>query len=652
MRSAIFATLSLSLLAAAPASAGYINNELNQGWVSLRDLTSAQFSTNFTKYSNAGYRMIDIDAYPNGSGLLYSQVWEKNSDKRGWAEYRNMTSAQYGDRWAELRDKGYRPHDFESYRSGSNQRYAGIWVKNKEGWSWSSKRDMTSDQYSAYFTEQKNAGRRPVDIEVYPTSSGLRYAAIWYQNAGNVGWAQLRNMSRTTYQQKLNDYSAAGYRLLDYESYQSGSTQLYAAIWEKNPAGRGWAARSDRTELQFANYWRQYRDEGYRLVDFERYNTPSGVRYAGLWVENDSRFDYGRKGTIDSFITSYRDKNKLPGISVAVIRNGKIIYRRGFGYADKEAKKVAHGETVYNAASVSKVIGGTLAAKLEAEGKLADGTRVSLDLTRRTSAFLTNIPVGGGNTASLPTFHTHTVEQLLAHLGCVAHYKTTPKIANQTTHYATLVDAVQSIWDTRLVQGCTVGTTKSYSTPGFTFIGAVLERVTGRPADRLIKEELATRYGLSSMRVQWENTSLPGNYDRAKPYKDNNDPTSYQDSSWKMLGGGIELTAVDLARFGWKVLNGQIVKPAVRDNRLWAAVASGCGTSTSGNCQYGIAWARGSSSGHRIAAHSGAWTGARSYIRVYRDDGLVIAIMSNRDDHKVDDVSALATQIGDAVLAP
>ena len=52
-----------------PAQAAMISNEQNLKWVSLRDLTSAQFSAAFAKYKDAGYLMIDVDAYPHGSGL-------------------------------------------------------------------------------------------------------------------------------------------------------------------------------------------------------------------------------------------------------------------------------------------------------------------------------------------------------------------------------------------------------------------------------------------------------------------------------------------------------------------------------------------------------------------------------------------------------
>ena len=553
-----------------------------------------------------------------------------------------------------MRDAGYRPSDIELYRSGSTQRYAGIWVKNTEGLAWSSKRDLTSAQFSSYFTEQKNLGRRIIDIEVYPTSGGLRYAAIWYQNVGNVAWVELRDMTRSTYQTKLNEQTSAGYRLIDFESYQSGATQRYAAIWEKSPAGRAWVVRSDRSKLDFANLWRLYRDEGYRLVDFERYDTSGGARYAGVWVENDSRFDYSRKGTLDSIISGYRSDNNLPGISVALIRNGKIIYRRGFGYADVSGGKVAHGETVYNAGSVAKVIGGTLAGKLEAEDKLHDGKTFSLDLRKKIKSYLTHVPVGNGKFVTIPSQHTQNVDMLLSHLGCIAHYDTTPKIPNQTKHYANAIDAVQSIWKVGLVKGCKIGSTVSYSTPAFTFVGAVLERVTGRPVSRLLREEIAEPYGLSSLRIQFESKTLPANYDRAKPYNDNNTETTYQDNSWKPLSGGIEVNAVDLATFGWKVLDGNIVKPGIRDNRLWASVKSGCrATATSGACRYGLGWSRGTVGGRRVVDHDGSWTGARAFIRIYRDDGLVLAIMSNRTNHTKDgDVFGLATSIGNAVLAP
>jgi CubicO group peptidase (beta-lactamase class C family) len=620
--------LALGQMTAVRATAGIFNDQLGLAWASYRDLTNAQFAARFDEYRR-NYIITDVDAYPHGGGLRYSMIWQENVDGRGWAEWRNLTSSGYHAKWEQYRDAGYRPLDVEGYQSGNAMRYAGIWVENREGLSWYSYRDLTASQYATHFDDKSARGYRLVDMEAYVTPSGLRYAAIWYENRDRLGWAQYRDMDRTTYQQKIDYFAAKNYRVIDFESYTVGGRQLYAAIWERNVANRAYVVRSDRTEQEYANYWREYRDMGYRLVDFERYETPSGMRYAGVWTENESRYRYPKRGQLDKLIETYRATNGIPGISVAIVRNGNIVYRRGFGFAEIDAQKVAHGETVYNTASVSKVFGGTLAAKLEDEGQLADGTPVSLDLSDATSTYVANLPAS----------HSHSVEELLSHLGCVWHYDTGPEPPNG--FYATATAATLSISNTPPLAGCTIGVDRNYSTHGFTFVGAVLEQATGRPVDRLVKEEIANRYGLSSLRAQFETSSLPANYERAAPYNDAGNETSYEDSSWKVLGGGLEINAVDLALFGWKTLNAQIVDAATRDNRLWTRVVA--------NQPNGLAWEIGTIGGRRVAEHGGSWSGARSHIRVYRDDGLSIAILSNRRGH---DPAALATNIGTAVLSP
>jgi CubicO group peptidase (beta-lactamase class C family) len=285
--------------------------------------------------------------------------------------------------------------------------------------------------------------------------------------------------------------------------------------------------------------------------------------------------------------------------------------------------------SVYLAASVSKVIGGTLAAKLEAEGRLSDGRLVNLDLTAPTSQYIVN----------LPPYHNHTVQQLLSHLGCLWHYDTGPEPGNG--FYSMATPAMQQMWTDPQLPGCTPGVSRNYSTHAFTFVGAVLEQATGRPIDYLVKEEIAKQYDLPSLRAQFETSSLPYNYERAAPYDDAGNETNYEDNSWKVLGGGIEVSAVDLARFGWKTLNAETVDAATRDNRLWTRVRW--------NQPNGLAWEVRNVGGRRVAEHGGSWSGARSHLRVYRDDGLVIAILSNRRGHSP---SNLATSIANAVLSP
>jgi CubicO group peptidase (beta-lactamase class C family) len=595
-------------------------------WASKRDLTSSQFSEDFQKYRDRGFMMIDVDGYQSGNKLLYSMIWRENTDNRAWAEHRNLTSSAYSKKWRYYKARGYRPLDIAAYNSGSRVLYAGIWVKNKENIKWYSYRNLSSQRYGELFRKRKNSGYRLVDMEAVQTSSGVRYSAIWYKNTDNRAWAQLRNMTRSQYQAEVNEKMAEGYLLVDYEAYVVGNSKRYAAIWEKQ-SGYAQQVRTNRSAKQFSNLWREYRDKGYRLVDFERV----GSRYGGVWIENSSRYRHDKKNELDQIIETYADANNLPGISVAIIKDNTTVYRRGFGYADSLNNKVAHSETVYGSASVSKVIGSTLAAKLEAEQVLEDGTEFSLDLSDKTEDYLED----------MPSFHTHTLEELLSHLACIPHYSTSPSIANQTKHYSTATSAVESIWDTPLLDECTLGATRSYSTPAFTFVAAALEQATGRTIAQLFEQELFQPHGLN-MRVQFAEKSLVSDYERAVAYNGLNLPTSYRDNSWKVIGGGIETSANQLARFGTQLLTGDIIDPAVRDERLWTRVNSAQIN--------GLGWEIRTRAGKRVAEHNGSWTGARSYLRIYRDDGLVIAIMSNRTNHNVDDVAVLANDLEQIVL--
>ncbi len=610
----------------------------NVGWQSFRNQTREEIASHVAGLAPNGFLPINLGSAHN-AGSDYSIVVRENVDGRDWKAHWDLTGDEYHALWETYSGQNLRPLDVEAYYVDGQQRFAGIWIENREGIGWFSYRNFTPEEYAEHFEEYRDLGYWPVDIEVYDTSAGQRISTVWYDNVDGVGWKQLRNMTREEYQAETDALGAEGYFAIDYEEYGD----RIAAIWQKPAHTPAVVVRTGRQDVEFANLWRQHRDEGYRPLQVADH----GDRYAGIWIVNDDRFDYDRKGTLDTAIEDYRVEHEIEGISVALIRGGRVIYQRGFGHADVDGNKVAHGETVYAAASVSKVFGGTLATLLETSGQLRDGTPVELDMTERTDTYLPDIP----------EHHTHTVEQLTSHQGCVLHYNTIPSGPNPTSHFTSALSAAQTFWDEGLVteraneeEGCTIGTNVSYSTHAFTLLDAVLEEVTGRRVSDLIRTELTEPLGLGSVHTAWATGSLPDNRERAVPYH-RGSAISYENTSWKVSGGGLEMHAVDLARFGSALLRGDVLADADRDNRLWARVGSG---------PYGVAWQTTTIGGRDVVQHGGLTDGANTYIRVYRDDDLVVAIMSNtrgidsadpdrRDPHPIWD---LATTIGDAVLAP
>jgi CubicO group peptidase (beta-lactamase class C family) len=578
----------------------------------------------------------------------FSYIWQKNPDYRGWRAHDDLTSAGYHDKWSEYEEMGWRPADVEAYQTDAGLRYAGVWVANVEGVDTWSRRNMTAAEYEEAYEVRRDAGYRMIDVEAYRTANGVRYATIWYRSC-DQDWTARRDLTQSEYSQVFDDLSARGYFVVDFESYPTDAGQRYAVIFERGTAGRRWQVRAGREFEQFLNLHRRYVDQGFRLFDYESYDTADGVRYAGVWLENGDLHDYPKAYRLDTLIAGYRERNDLPAISVAVIDRGKLVYRRGFGDADRHDGKWAHGETVYPIASVSKIVGAVLAARLQEQG-LVDLSMLSRDLPMAPPG--TPIEVGGVPMLDpqLPQRHLHTPEQLLAKTGCMWHYPEGPEPA--PGHYRWRAEALVQIWDSDLLLGCVPGQQYHYSTHGFSIVGAILEGATGTPIARLIQDEIAGPFGLGSLRAMYTEDGLPANYDRASPYRlvypsktanattNPSIETGYHDNSWKVLGGGLEVNAVDLARFGWKTLNTEIVSDTAY---LWASRTSGATNWGSGGRApaVGLGWRV---SGTR-AWHGGSWDGVGAELFIDRKDEIVVAVLTNRRKSSQSGLNGLARNI-------
>src|SRR5271154_1151509 len=73
---------------------------------------------------------------------------------------------------------------------------------------------------------------------------------------------------------------------------------------------------------------------------------------------------------IERLLTAYMAKAEIPGLSIAVVRAGKLVWSTGYGFADLENHVPAKASTAYRTASIGKTITATAALHLVEEGKL------------------------------------------------------------------------------------------------------------------------------------------------------------------------------------------------------------------------------------------------------------------------------------------
>lgn len=183
----------------------WIKNTENYKWVSFRNITSDSYGKRFKEYSDKGYMPVDVDAYKVGSEIRYSVIWVENKQRKQWTQYRNMSASTFGTRFQEMRKKGYRLLDTESYQNGRSQLYAAIYVK--ENIQWKANRDMTATDFGNKWAAYKDEGYRLEDIEVYSTSKGRRYAGVWLMNEDRYRWSKKNTVTNLAKQYQAKNPS-------------------------------------------------------------------------------------------------------------------------------------------------------------------------------------------------------------------------------------------------------------------------------------------------------------------------------------------------------------------------------------------------------------------------------------------------------------
>ena len=183
----------------------------------------------------------------------------------------------------------------------------------------------------------------------------------------------------------------------------------------------------------------------------------------------------------DQAIADFMRKHAIPGGAVAVLRGGKLIYARGFGYADVETKTPAQPDALFRIASVSKPITSAAIMKLVEEGKL--------ELDDRVAPFIAHLTPAPGATVD-PRWEQITVRHLLNHTGGWDRTKPNggfdpidrPAVAAAAVNAPAPASAATLI---RYMKGMPVDFTPgekfAYSNFGYIILGRVIERVSGMP---------------------------------------------------------------------------------------------------------------------------------------------------------------------------
>jgi N-acyl-D-amino-acid deacylase len=201
----------------------------------------------------------------------------------------------------------------------------------------------------------------------------------------------------------------------------------------------------------------------------------------------------------DQLMQGFVLKHKVPGAALAVSKDGRLVYARGFGYADLEKKALVEPNSLMRIASVSKPITAFLILLLIEQGKLRLDTPV-FDLLQLEP----HLPKGDKLD---PRLKKVTVDQLLHHTGGWDQDRSgDPMFESVKIARALGLKApAQPEHITRYVFGKRLdfapGTREVYSNFGYCVLGRVIEKVTGQSYEAFARKALLNPLGMKHARL-------------------------------------------------------------------------------------------------------------------------------------------------------
>jgi CubicO group peptidase (beta-lactamase class C family) len=305
---------------------------------------------------------------------------------------------------------------------------------------------------------------------------------------------------------------------------------------------------------------------------------------------------------IDRLMSAYR--GDVPGASVLVLREGAVIFRRAYGYADLEAHVAATPATDYRLASMTKQF--TAAAIL----LLSDEGRLSLD-----------DPIRKWLPELQPAAAPMTIRQLLTHVsGLIDYEDLTPSGTTQQVHDEDVLHLLAAEDRTYFPPGSQY----RYSDSGYSLLSLIVARASGQSFATFLRERVFLPLGMRGT-VAYEQgiSTVP---DRAFGY-------SAQDGAWlrtdqsltsAVLGdGGIYSSIDDLAKWDAALYDSRLLRTATLREAFAPAVST-----DDPNVRYGFGW--------RITGqsvwHSGETLGFRNVIVRFPERHFTVIILTNRNE--------------------
>lgn len=315
-----------------------------------------------------------------------------------------------------------------------------------------------------------------------------------------------------------------------------------------------------------------------------------------------------RADSLDKFINQEMQKRKIPGLSVVVMRDGKVIRATGYGFANLELQVPATKDTVYEIGSISKQMASEALMLLVEDGKVNLDDPINKYLPQNAPA----------------TWQKIAVRDLLNHTSGLKDWTEIKDFSYRREYsaeeFVALVKDFPLLYQPR--------ENWSYSNTNLPLIGIIVEKASGKTYEDFVTERILKPLNLPTLRFKHQQDVVPN---RATGYE-------WRNEKWEngepfrpkviAASGGILANAIDLAKWWEAVLQGKIVKQTSLDQMLAPAKLN-----TGRTVSHGFAFFTNTFNGNKFIFHAGSTVGGfGSMVYYFPKDKLTFAVIGNLED--------------------
>lgn len=327
-------------------------------------------------------------------------------------------------------------------------------------------------------------------------------------------------------------------------------------------------------------------------------------------TEQNSNDAASRK--VDEYINAEIQREKIPGLSLGVIQNGKVIKARGYGLSNVELDVPVKPETIFQTGSVGKQFTATAVMMLVEEGKIG--------LDDKISKYFPEAPIG---------WKDITVRNLLTHTSGISDYG-----SDDNTAAKKIIDLRVDYTEEELVHRFATlpldfppGSKWSYSNSGYVILGVLIHRVSGQFYGDFLEQRVFQPLHMDSTHIISEENIVPN---RSAGYRLVHGELKNQEWVAPKLNttadGALYTNVLDMAKWD-AALAAQALLKKTSFEQMWTPVRLSDGKTY----PYGFGWDIANSNGHPLLEHSGSWQGFTMNFSRYTADKLSVVVFTNLD---------------------